>query len=208
MFFVQEIVCTPDLPNHYEEDESLEMILEPLDRIHGSNQDNLSDMVNRQVQPADNEIEHSRDFQIEEGDDSQLVFNFHPEDEQSNRGRYSTRTSTETIQQTSYDMYLTEVDQLLNNDSSEAPDLPPPIPEPPEPGMILHRGEWMSKAKVERIKNERERRNEMNLGKTIRKYNPNQYSITGNHRPETALYEAEPDGDHECQYYFFTKVSN
>ena len=29
MFFVQEIVCTPDLPNHYEEDESLEMILEP-----------------------------------------------------------------------------------------------------------------------------------------------------------------------------------
>lgn len=179
-----------------------------LDRIHGSNQDNLSDMVNRQVQPADNEIEHNRDFQIEEGDDSQLVFNFHPEDEQSNRGRYSTRTSTETIQQTSYDMYLTEVDQLLNNDSSEAPDLPPPIPEPPEPGMILHRGEWMSKAKVERIKNERERRNEMNLGKTIRKYNPNQYSITGNHRPETALYEAEPDGDHECQYYFFTKVSN
>ena len=104
-----------------------------MDRIHGNNQDNLSDMVNRQVQPADNEIEHSRDFQIEEGDDSQLVFNFHPEDEQSNRGRYSTRTSTETIRQTSYDMYLTEVDQLLNNDSSEAPDLPPPIPEPPEP---------------------------------------------------------------------------
>ena len=176
--------------------------LESQNRIHGNIQDNLSEMVNRQGQPpnnlpAYNEMEHRLDFQTQEEYDSQLVFNFHgEEDEHSDRASHSARSSTGTIQQTSYEMYLTEVDQTLNNDSSESPDLPPPIPEAPEPGLILHRGEWMPKAKVERIKNERERRNEMNLGKTIRKYNPNQYSITGKH--VNAQYQAEPDGDHEC----------
>ena len=162
---------------------------------HGNIQDNLSEMVNRQGgQLAYSDMEHHRlaDFQTQEEYDSQLVFNFHGEDEQHS-DRASRPTSNRSS--TSYEMYLTEVDQTLNNDSGEAPDLPPPIPEAPEPGLILYRGEWMTKAKVERMKNAREKLNEK---KTIRKYNPNQYSITGNHRPETAQYQAEPDGDHEC----------
>ena len=81
------IVCTPELPNHYEEDESLEMILEPQiilndDEDFGEytgNDDQLSDEEEMEID--DNEEEHIKKMeeslikdQKEEEDDEVLEF--------------------------------------------------------------------------------------------------------------------------------------
>ena len=75
-------------------------------------------------------------------------------------------------------------------------DLPNPIPEPPQEGLVIHRGEWVTPAKRNRLLSKRDRpRND------IRKYNykPFESTITGYSKLSTvAAAEEEEDGEFPC----------
>ncbi len=77
------------------------------------------------------------------------------------------------------------------------PILPPPLPQAPEAGLVLYRGQWMKQAKVDRIKARREMINSSRSQK-VRKYNPSTESITGKTMPGVEKYRSEPEGRHEC----------
>ena len=136
------------------------------------------------------------------------VINFH----EDNR---ATRSKTGAIQRTSFAELFDDdhdaIDNAVDNDFlpnvgspaassdvSEASllELPPPIPEPPEPGLVLYRGEWMKREKKDKLKTRTKMHK--NANKSIRRYHPNLFTITGRTLPETSSYRNETDGEHPC----------
>jgi len=78
-----------------------------------------------------------------------------------------------------------------------SPQLPPPIPEAPEPGLVLYRGKWIKSQKLDRIR-AKQAQNRQVGGGGVRRYHWSTASITGRKLGETDIYRNEPEGRHEC----------
>ena len=140
----------------------------------------------------------------------------------STSGR-ATRTRTGVIRRTDFSDYISDISDIEDNEASTDPDfdaaievgdqlearsflnsinmppvLPPPIPEAPEPGLVLYRGEWMKPEKVNRLKMKTQMRKQ-NVSRAVRRYNPNNATITGKTMESMAKYRNEPEGRHECK---------
>ena len=87
-------------------------------------------------------------------------------------------------------------DISFDHDGQILLDLPNPIPEPPEEGLVIHRGEWVTPAKRNRLLSKRDRPRT-----DVRKYNykPFESTITGYSKLSTvAAAEEEVDGVFTC----------
>ena len=84
-------------------------------------------------------------------------------------------------------------EEALNN----SPQLPPPIPEAPEPGLVLYRGKWIKSQKLDRIRAKQAHNRQVTTSK-VRTYHWSTASITGRKLGETDMYRNEPEGRHEC----------
>ena len=78
-----------------------------------------------------------------------------------------------------------------------SPQLPPPIPEAPEPGLVLYRGKWIKSQKLDRIRAKQAHNRQVSTSK-VRTYHWSTASITGRKLGETDMYRNEPEGRHEC----------
>jgi uncharacterized C2H2 Zn-finger protein len=79
-------------------------------------------------------------------------------------------------------------------------DLPNPMPQPPEPGLVCHRGEWVTPERRHRLMATRE---VLNKKKGLKRYNyqPFLNTITGHSKLETvAAAENEEDGEFPCPH--------
>ena len=83
--------------------------------------------------------------------------------------------------------------QLIEN-------LPPPLPQPPEPGMVILGGEWVTQKQANKVRAARQT-NPQNNAK-VRKYNykPTMYTISGKSKEETFAAANEADGEFPCPY--------
>jgi hypothetical protein len=88
-----------------------------------------------------------------------------------------------------------EEDHLLNLPL----DLPPPIPLPPEPGLVIYQGEWVTQQQAEKARNAKRKSNPNKvLGYN---YKPTIFTITGKSKASTVdAAENEEDGEYPCPY--------
>ena len=76
-------------------------------------------------------------------------------------------------------------------------DLPPPVPEAPEPGCVIYRGEWKKVEKVARIKS---RSKNSSTTSKVKKYHPNLFNITARTLKDTEKYRQAPKGHFKCPH--------
>ena len=88
-------------------------------------------------------------------------------------------------------------DEMDEEASNISPQLPPPIPEAPEPGLVLYRGKWIKSQKLDRIRAKQSHNRQVGGG-GVRRYHWSTASITGRKLGETDMYRNEPEGRHEC----------
>ena len=88
-------------------------------------------------------------------------------------------------------------DEMDEEASNISPQLPPPIPEAPEPGLVLYRGKWIKSQKLDRIRAKQAHNRQVTTSK-VRTYHWSTASITGRKLGETDMYRNEPEGRHEC----------
>ena len=81
--------------------------------------------------------------------------------------------------------------------SPEFIDLPPPVPEAPEPGCVIYRGEWTKVEKVARIKS---RSQNSSTTSKVKKYHPNLFNITDKTLKDTEKYRSAPKGHFQCPH--------
>jgi len=81
--------------------------------------------------------------------------------------------------------------------SPEFIDLPPPVPEAPEPGCVIYRGEWTKVEKVARIKS---RSKNSSTTSKVKKYHPNLFNITARTLKDTEKYRQAPKGHFKCPH--------
>jgi hypothetical protein len=75
--------------------------------------------------------------------------------------------------------------------------LPPPLPEPPEAGLVIHHGKWVTFARKMKLTEQNNRKRQTDNFR-IRPYKRYEASITGRKLQGTDQDMAEPDGVHEC----------
>ena len=153
---------------------------------------------------------------VANGDD--FIFNLHgcssEDTEPSAPARRSSRTPRKTYVET---LSEDELDEFAGQDDydkdpifdpsrdststpsplSFMPELPPPLPEAPEPGCVIYRGEWTKKDKVARIKSKTQ--SNTTPGR-IKKYHPNLYNITDRTLKDTHKHRSAPKGIFNCPF--------
>ena len=129
----------------------------------------------------------------------------------------ATRTSTRSRKRKSYvdclsdedcdddskDPSFDRVPTPSDPDEDEDPsflDLPPPVPQAPEPGTMLYRGDWMKIEKVKRLKSRNAQKVTSDVGKVVKKYNPNYVTVTGRTLSTTAQNRAGAIGVYPCPH--------
>lgn len=119
----------------------------------------------------------------------------------------STRTSTGSLPRTTFsDDWMDwieqqdfgpNVNQYLLAPPPNMMDLPAPLPQPPEPGLVIHRGQWVKPQRVERLEQRRSNFLKASTSK-VRKHKHIPWTCTGKTMASTLDTLNEPEGVHEC----------
>ena len=121
----------------------------------------------------------------------------------SKRKSYVDCLSDEELDEESKDPSFNRVSTPSDVEEDDDPpflDLPPPVPQAPEPGTMLYRGDWMKIEKVKRLKSRNELKVNSEVGKVVKKYNPNYLTITGRLLSTTEQNRAGPVGVYPCPH--------
>ena len=158
----------------------------------------LTNLVEEDEDSADHS--NQEDFAFAECSGQNDETNYHGPKEEPEESTEVVRRSDRPITRMVYDEDDFDpdyVDEEPTTSYYEPRHLPPPIPEAPEPGLVIYRGEWMKQSKVDRIMAQREINNQNRID-TVRKYHPNMHTVKGIPNTQNSEYINQAPGVYEC----------